>query len=345
MNSQQSCPQTIDELEDLLSEPTPGAVATMAKLEGDLVLLGVGGKMGPTLARMAKRASDQAGVERRIIGVSRFSDSAARAGLESWGVETIAGDLLDENFVNSLPLANNVIYMAGFKFGASSQPWISWAMNCHLPALVCRRYRDSRIAAFSTGSVYGMVPVASGGSRETEPPEPVGEYAMAALGRERMFEYFSRTNDIPVSLLRLNYSCELRYGVLVDIALQVQSEQPIPLSMGYANVIWQADANAMTLVALEHCSSPPRFINIAGPEKLRIRKAAEGLAIRMDRQVSFAGSEEPDALLSDGNSGYELLGRPSMQLDTMLDWTAEWIGNAKPTLGKPTKFENREGKY
>ena len=297
-----SPPQTVAELEENLSIPSARAVAAMGRLSGDIILLGVGGKMGPTLARMAMRASQAAGIDRRVIGVSRFSEPGVRKRLEEHGVETIAGNLLDENFVASLPQVANVIYMAGFKFGASTDPSMTWAMNCHLPSLVCRKYRDSRIAAFSTGNVYGLVANDRGGSVETDVPNPVGEYAMAALGRERMFEYFSRSLHLPVVLLRLNYATELRYGVLVDLAQKVWTEQPIDLTMGHVNVIWQADANAMALSALEHTATPPFVVNVAGEEILSIRQTAEELGRLLDKPVHLTGSEAPDALLSNGQA-------------------------------------------
>lgn len=341
---------TVDELEEQLSRPTSKVVDTLASLPGDIVILGVGGKMGPTLARMARRASDEAGIARRVIGVSRFSDSTLREKMENWNVETIAGDLLDEQFVESLPDAPNIVYMAGFKFGASSQPWMTWAMNCYLPALVCRKYSGSRIAAFSTGNVYGLVP-ASGdgssgdGSHESDDPNPVGEYSMAALGRERTFEYFSRKLNIPVAILRLNYACELRYGVLIDLAQQVRNGETVDLSMGYFSVIWQGDANAMALNSLAHTESPARIVNISGRDKRNVRETCDALAELMDKSVEFSGEEKSEALLSDGSYGYELLGEPEVTTDQLIEWAARWIGDEGTTLGKPTKFQSFDGKF
>ncbi len=338
-------PRTVEELEERLSRPTPRVVADLGELPGDIVVLGVGGKMGPTLARMAKRASDEAGVERRVIGVSRFSDEAARERLNRWGVETIAGDLLNERFVASLPEAANVVYMAGFKFGASAQPWMTWAMNCYLPALVCRKYAHSRIVAFSTGNVYGLVPNDSDGSIESDAPNPVGEYAMAALGRERMFEYFSRSMDVSLVLLRLNYATEMRYGVLVDLAQQIWTGQPIDLAMGRVNVIWQGDANALPLSALAHTASPPSVINVAGDEILIVRDVCERLGVLLGKTVEFVGEESADALISNGRRGHDLLGRPHVGISSMLEWTADWVSRGGPTLGKPTKFQSRDGTF
>src|SRR5467141_1207239 len=265
----------IEELDELLSEPSEAVIRTLAALDGDIVILGVGGKMGPTLARMAKRASQIAGVSRRVIGVSRFSSSKLESQLQMWGVETLRCDLLDSNSLAALPDAANIIYMAGMKFGTTGQESMTWAMNSFLPGLVSERYRQSRIVAFSTGNVYGLSPVSLGGSREQDALNPAGEYAMSCLGRERIFEHFSRRNETRMSILRLNYATELRYGVLVDIAQRVYAGQPVPLSMGYLNAIWQGDASGMSLEALGSASVPPLVINIAGPELLSVRRVAE----------------------------------------------------------------------
>ena len=349
LNANRAAPQSVAELEDQLSTPSPRAIEVLGGLDGDLILLGVGGKMGPTLARMARRASDAAGVQRRVIGVSRFSSGDLRRRLESWGVETIAANLLRDEDVAALPDAAYVICMTGLKFGASQNPGLTWATNCYLPALVCRRYRDSRIVAFSTGNVYGMVPVASGGSVETDPLRPDGEYAMTALGRERMFEYFSRDQNhnqkIPVALLRLNYATELRYGVLVDLAQQVWHEQPIDVSIGHVNVIWLADANAMTLAAFPHAESPPRIINIGGPDILNLRDVGRRFGEFFGKPVRFIGEAGPAALLNNGRLGYELLGEPQIGLDQMLRWTADWVARGGESLGKPTHFQVRDGKF
>src|SRR5262249_50585711 len=269
------------DLEILLSEPTPAVVETLRRLPGDLILLGVAGKMGPTLARMARRASDTAGVLRRVIGVARFSPGGTEA-LQAHGIGTIRCDLLKEEEVARLPDAPNVIFMTGRKFGSSGDEALTWAMNSYLPAVVCRKYRHSRIVAFSTGNVYGLAPVAGGGSREEDALQPVGEYAMSCLGRERLFEYFSRSQGIPLTQLRLNYVCELRYGVLVDLAQRVWAGDTIDLSMGHFNVIWQGDANAMALRALAHAATPPLVLNITGPELLSVGTVCERLGQLLD---------------------------------------------------------------
>lgn len=246
--------ENIEQLEELLSEPTEAAIKALGALDGDLIVLGVAGKMGPTLARMAVKASELAGVRRRVIGVARFSEAGVEARLRASSIETIRCDLLDPSQLDALPDVPNVVFMTGMKFGATSQEGRTWAMNCWLPGLVCRKYRHSRIVAFSTGNVYGLTPVARGGSIESDPLRPVGEYAQSCLGRERLFDYFSRTNDIPMSVLRLNYATEMRYGVLVDLAQQVRQGRPVNVTMGHVNALWQADANAMALASFAHAS-------------------------------------------------------------------------------------------
>ncbi len=265
------------DLESRLSEPTAEVVATMARLEGDIIFLGVGGKMGPTLARMAKRASDLAGTPRRIIGVSRFS-SENPADLEAFGIEPLRCDLLDPDQVAGLPEAANVVYMAGRKFGSTGDESTTWAHNSYLPGVVCQRYRDSRIVAFSTLNVYGMTPIAARGARESDPVNPVGEYAMSCLGRERIFEHFSKRFGTPMALLRLNYACELRDGVLVDLARQVWEGNPVPLGVGYFNTIWQGDANAMSLRAFDRVATPAWIVNVSGPDACPFARFVNGLA-------------------------------------------------------------------
>ncbi|HEX2597306.1 MAG TPA: NAD-dependent epimerase/dehydratase family protein [Terriglobales bacterium] len=335
----------VAELEDVLSEPTPGVIETLRSLEGDIIVLGVGGKMGPTLARMARRASDLGNVERRIIGVSRFSSSKLEAQLQSWGIETLRCDMLDRRQLANLPDALNIVYMAGMKFGSTGQESLTWAMNSYLPGMVCERYAHSRIAAFSTGNVYGLIPVSEGGSREEHSPNPVGEYAISCLGRERIFEHFSRTNGTKVSLIRLNYATELRYGVLLDIAQRVFMGSPVPLSMGYLNAIWQADACAMSLQSLAYTSSPPNIINIAGPELLSVRDVAQEFGKLFNKSVRFEGHESPDALLSNGEKAYELFGRPRVSAEHMMAWIADWVSRGGATLAKPTHFEERSGRF
>lgn len=337
--------QDVSELEDRLSEPTDGATRALTALDGDILVLGVGGKMGPTLARMARRASDLAGVKRRVIGVSRFSSSALEQQLHAWGLETVRSDLLDRKLLAALPDAANVVYMAGMKFGSTGQEPLTWAMNSFLPGLVSERYRDSRIAVFSTGNVYGLSPVSNGGSREEDALNPLGEYAMSCVGRERIFEHFSRSNSTKMSILRLNYASELRYGVLLDIAQRVNVEQPVPLSMGHLNAIWQRDASAMSLQSLAVAASPPNIINIAGPEMLSVRQVAQDFGARLKKPVRFEGVESDDALLSNAEKSYQLFGRPSVGADQVIAWIADWVRRAGTTLAKPTHFEERAGRF
>ena len=342
---QRAAPQDVTELEDVLSQPPARVVQLLGALDGDIAFLGVGGKMGPTMARMAKRALQLAGSQHQVIGVSRFRDAAVRQRLENWGIRTVVCDLLDQQQVDRLPDAAYVVSMSAMKFGASEKPEMAWATNCYAPTLICRRYRHSRIVAFSTGNVYGMVSPATGGSVETDPLSPAGEYSMSALGRERMYEYFSRHLQTPIALLRLNYATELRYGVLVDLALHIAAGRSVDVTMGHVNVIWLGDANAMTLCAFEHASSPARIINLAGPEILSTRAISTQLADRMDTSPRFVGSESPDALLNNGRLGYKLLGHPTVSTQQLIDWTAQWIARGGPTLGKPTQFQTRTGEF
>jgi nucleoside-diphosphate-sugar epimerase len=336
---------SLEELEDRLSEPTPEVVETMRRLEGDVIVLGVAGKMGPGLARMARRATDLAGVERRVIGVARFSAGSVESELRRHGVETIRCDLLDEDAVRRLPDAPNVLYLAGMKFGATGQEPLTWAMNTHLPAIACRKFARSRIVAFSTGNVYGLTPATAGGSVETDPPAPVGEYAMSCLGRERMFEHFSRTLGARVALLRLNYACDLRYGVLVDLAQKILAGAPVDLGMGWFNTIWQGAANAMTLRCLEHVASPPLVLNLTGPEVLSVGETCETLGRRLGRQPAFVGTESPTALLSNAHRALGLFGQPRVSANQLIAWVAAWLARGGQTLNKPTHFEARHGRF
>lgn len=337
-----AAPQTVEELEEVLSRPPESLLGPFGELSGDLILLGVGGKMGPTMARMARRASPAG---RRIIGVSRFSSPETRDRLESWGIETVACDLLEPADVARLPQVENVIYMPALKFGLSAAPYLAWATNCYLPGLVCEHYRESRIAAFSTGNVYGLIDAASGGSVESDPVRPEGEYAITAWGRERMFEYFANKYQLPVRMLRLNYATELRYGVLVDLALQVWNRQPIDLSMTFVNVIWLADANAMSLRALTVDQLGYQVFNLAGPEILRVKDICQRLGEYLSREVQFVGEEQRDALLSNARQSYPLLGEPAVGSEQLLQWTAEWVREQRPLLGKPTHFQVRDGQF
>ena len=337
--------RTVEQLDNLLSCPTSEVVATMGRLDGDLILLGVGGKIGPSLARMARRASDAAGVRRRIIGVSRFSSPGLQEQLQSQRIETIGCDLLDRGQLAALPEAPNVLYLAAMKFGTDGHEASTWARNTYLPGMVCEKFRHSRIVAYSTGNVYPLTPAERGGSVETDRPAPVGEYAMSCLGRERMFTYFSERWGIPTVLIRLNYATEMRYGVLVDMAHKVMAGEPISLTMGYLNAIWQGDSNAMSLQALAQANSPPLVINVAGPQTLSVRRVAEQMGELLNKSVHFVGSEAPDALLSNAGLAYHLFGRPRVSESQLIRWVASWRQSNGVALNKPTHFEVRNGRY
>ncbi len=334
-----------EQLEEILSRPITETVEMFGKLEGDVIFLGIAGKIGPSLARMAKRACDEAGVKKRIIGVSRFSNPEEKKQIEEYGIETIQGDLLDKDFISGLPQVKNVFFLAGMKFGSLENLSMTWAVNTYVPALVAEHYKNSRIVAFSTGCVYPIVSTKTGGSLETDMPEPTGEYAQSCLGRERMFEYGSKKNNTPVALIRLNYAVELRYGVLVDIALKVKNNLPVDLAMGYFNGIWQGDVNNMVLRSLLQSSSPAWILNIAGTEILSVREVAKKFGERFGVEVNFIGKEAKTALLSNSKLAYELYGKPTVSIDELIRWTANWLKEDKKLLGKPTHFEVRDGKY
>jgi len=338
-------PMNLTELEERLSRPTPAVIEMMARLPGDIVILGAAGKMGPSLARMAKRASDEAGTKRRVIAVSRFSTPGSESAFLQHGIEVISTDLLAANAVAYLPHAPNVVYMAGMKFGSSGQEPFTWAMNAWLPGLVCERYHRSRIAAFSTGNVYGLVPVERGGSHEEDALNPKGEYAMSCMGRERIFEYFSQTRGTPVSLIRLNYACDLRYGVLVDIARQVWNGDPVDVTMGYFNTIWQGDANALSLLSLAKAQSPAWVVNLTGTATLSVREVAARFAEIFGKPAHITGQEAPDALLSNPYRSFVDLGVPFVRDEELIEWVARWISTGGESLGKPTHFESRDGKF
>jgi hypothetical protein len=337
--------QTVEQLEEVLSRPTPGVVEALRRIPGDIILLGVAGKMGPTLARMIRRGSDQAGIRRRVIGVSRFSNAGDEDALRGHGIETVRCDLLNEDQVARLPDAPNVLYLAGMKFGSTGRESDTWAMNTWLPAVVGKRFSTSRIVAFSTGNVYGLAPVEGGGSRETDLLNPVGEYAMSCLGRERIFEHCSRRFQTPMVLIRLNYACELRYGVLVDLAQRVWSGQPVDLAMGCFNILWQADANAMAIRAFEQAATPPFVLNVTGPEVLRARDVCERFGALMNKEPRFVGQEGATALLSNAGRAFDLFGPPLVTAGQLIEWVAGWVMADRPTLGKPTHFESRDGKF
>jgi dTDP-4-dehydrorhamnose reductase len=338
--------QTESELEELLSRPDDKTADAMASLEGDLLILGAGGKMGPSLARLARRACERAGIRKRIVAVARFTNSSLPAALGAVGIETITCDLLDREALAGLPDIPNVIFMAARKFGTSGEAHLTWAMNTYLPGLVAERYRDSRIVAFSTGNVYPLRSPSQGGAQETTPVAPVGEYAQSALGRERMFEYASARWGTRVVLLRLNYAVELRYGVLVDIGLAVFERRPIDLAMSKVNVIWQGNANAWCLRSFPLCQAPPLILNITGSETLSVRELAVEFGQHFGIEPTFVSETEgPSALISDAGKARGLFGDPRISPQEMVPWIANWIRNSGPLLNKPTHFQTRDGKF
>ena len=334
------------ELEERLSRPGDADATVLAALDGDLLILGVGGKMGPSLARLARRAADKAGVKKRIIAVARFSNPNLPAELGADGIETISCDLLESQQLAKLPDIPNVIFMAARKFGTAGAEYLTWAMNTHLPGLVAERYRNARIVAFSTGNVYPLRPISEGGALESTPVGPVGEYAQSALGRERMFEYGSSKWGTPVTILRLNYAIDLRYGVLVDIGRAVFERKPIDLRMPLVNVIWQGDANSWCLRSFPYCQSPPSILNITGPEALAVRDIAASFGNHFGIQPEFiSGSEGSSALLNDASKANKLFGNPTISPVQMIEWIAHWIQDGGAMLDKPTHFQTRDGKF
>ena len=340
-------PTTDEQLKEYLSRPTESAVAAMAALEGDLLVLGAGGKMGHSLSRMAVRASGAAGhAGRRVTAVSRFGSRESRDAFERDGIATIAADLLDPGALRDLPDAPNVVYLAGMKFGSSGDEPSTWAMNAFLPGLVARRFPGSRIVALSTANVYPFTRPDAGGAREDNPVGPVGEYAQSCLGRERIFEWHARQNGTPVALIRLAYANALTYGVLVDIAQGVAAGRPIDLAMGFANVIWQGDANAAILAALGLCASPAVAMNLSGAEVVSVRETARRMASLFGvDEPSFSGTEAETALLIDSSRAHDRFGRPAVALDQLIEWTVAWLRGGGSLLGKPTHFEARDGKF
>jgi nucleoside-diphosphate-sugar epimerase len=342
-------PADVDELEGLLSVPYAEDVEFARGLGGDVIILGAGGKMGPTLAGRIAGAIKKAGTKSELFAVSRFSEKDVDLKLEAHGIKIIRADLLDdeacERRLADLPRCPNVIFMAGMKFGATGNEPLTWAKNTYLPGRVAEHFRESRIVVLSTGNVYPLVPISSGGSKETDAPDPVGEYAQSCLGRERVFAYFADRYSTPVCIIRLNYAVEARYGVLLDIARRVHSGEPVPVAMGYVNVIWQGDANSAVFRALALASSPAAILNVTGLEILPTRRLAGEFARRFGRQTVIEGDEDATALLSDASRCLELLGVPRVPLDWLLDLTADWLKRGGVIYGRPTKFEVRNGKF
>jgi nucleoside-diphosphate-sugar epimerase len=318
-------------------------VELASRLDGDVIVLGAAGKMGPTLVRRIVRALDEAGSPHRVVAASRFTEAGSRREIEESGAEIAMADLLNDEDLAELPDCPNVIYLAGMKFGATGNRAQTWAMNAYLPGRVATRFRHARIVALSTGNVYPSVPVSSGGCTELDDLDPVGEYAQSCLGRERIFEFFSR--ETPTCLIRLNYAAEARYGVLLDIATKVHRGEPVAVDTGYVNVIWQGDANSICFRALELCSSPAAVLNLTGPEILSVRKIAETFAEKFDKKAVFSGEEQPTALLNNAARCHERFGAPRVSVDDIIGLVARWVERGGTMHGKPTKFEVRDGRF
>ena len=328
-----------------LLQPSDDLIADIVKIEGDILIVGVGGKMGPALAKLAQQAIDKAGIVKKVIGVSRFSEPGLQEELIQQGIETISADLMDDVQLQALPDAKNVIYLAGTKFGTTGKESYTWAMNTYLPGRVADKYKNSRIVVFSTGNVYHLTQVAFGGATEDSVPEPVGEYAQSCLGRERIFQYFSSINNTPILIYRLNYANDVTYGVLLEIAKLVKENKPIDLAMGSANVIWQGDANEIAIRALNHCTVPAKILNVTGPEIISVRWMAGQFGKMFGQTPAFINEEQPTALLSNAAESFRLFGYPKTPLKQIMELLVDWINQGGKTLNKETHFQERKGKY
>jgi nucleoside-diphosphate-sugar epimerase len=333
----------IDErgLEDILSKPTEATRKAVASLKGDIFVLGAGGKMGPTLAMMLKKAAD----DKNIYAVSRFSERGVKTRLEEAGINTIEADLLDESSYSKLPKVENVFYLTGMKFGTTGQQPLTWALNSFLPGMIARYYKNARIVAFSTGNVYPLVDIKSGGAKEDTMPEPVGEYAQSCLGRERMFQHFSQVYNTPVTLVRLNYANEPRYGIIVDLTLKILNDKPIDLTMGAVNLIWQRDANDYIIQAMSLAKTPPAILNVTGPDTVPIRQLAEQIGKKLVKEPKFVSQEAQTALLSNASYCCKQFGYPKTTLEEMVSLIVKWVESGKKVLNKPTKYDIRDGKF
>ena len=333
------------QLEDVLAQPSEADVAFARGLDGDVLVLGAGGKMGPSLARRAHRALAAAGSRHRVVAASRFSSAAARRELEEDGIATRVCDLLDPAGLEALPRAPNVLFLAGRKFGTTDRTDLTWATNTIVPARVAERFQDARLVVFSTGNVYPLVPAAGPAPREDDQPAPVGEYAQSCLGRERVVEFVSRERGTPALIFRLNYAVDLRYGTLVDIARKVFAGEPVDLTVGVFNAIWQGDANSYALRSLELCASPPEILNVTGPERISVREIAQWFGSVFGRPPQFVNAEGPVALLSDSSRCRERLGDPTVPLAVLQQWVAHWVRAGGSSLNKPTHFEVADGRF
>ncbi|MCK0135310.1 hypothetical protein [Arenibacter sp. S6351L] len=333
------------ELEDRILAPSKALVADMKKISGDIMILGIGGKMGPSMGKLAIRAIKEAGSTQRIIGVSRFSDNAVRQELEELGIVTYSCDLLNRNELQKLPQVPNIIFLVGHKFGTTGNEDFTWAMNTYLPAIVAEHFKDSKIVAFSSGNVLPFVPITAGGASEEIAPEPIGEYAQSCLGRERMFQYFSKKNRTEILIYRLNYAVDFRYGVLVEIARSVLNDQPIDLATGNVNVIWQGDANEIALRSLLHCTTPAKVLNVTGPETLSVKWVAELFGELFEKEPTFINVPEGSALLNNASECHRLFGYPQITIRQAIEITAQWLIQGGDSINKDTHFQERRGKF
>ncbi|OKI54844.1 NAD-dependent epimerase/dehydratase family protein [Micromonospora sp. CB01531] len=337
--------RTVADLEERLSRPRDVLVDDLRKLDGDILILGAGGKLGPSLVRLALRGVAAAGTGARVVAVSRFSEAGLADALRDEGAEVVEEDVADDAALAALPDAANVVFLVGAKFGTASREHATWATNAYLPGRIAQRFAGSRLVALSTGNVYPLVPVTTGGCVEQTPVQPVGDYAMSCLGRERILTHFALRDDTPLALIRLNYAVEMRYGVLVDIARTVHAGDTMDLTMGHANVVWQGYANEVILRALHHTATPPFVLNLTGPELVSVRQVATAVAARLGRELVLTGTEAPTALLSNAQICHRLFGYPDMPLAELIELTADWVADGQPLLGKPTGFQHRDGKF
>lgn len=337
--------KTIAELDEFMCRASKSLVNDIKKISGDIMVLGAGGKMGPTLCKLAVNAIKEAGISKNVLAVSRFSNEQHANDLENHGIKIIRADLLNESDLAALPDVPNIIYMAGRKFGTSEDQSLTWAMNAYLPGRIADRFKNSRIVVFSTGNVYPFVNVKSGGCKETDSVGPVGIYAQSCLGRENVFRYFSNKYGTPILLFRLNYAIDLRYGVLLEIAKTVKAGKPLDVTTGYFNIIWQGYANEVALRCLLYCKSPAEILNVTGMETVSARETAEKFAEIFDIEATFTGTEQESALISNASRCAELFGEPDVSISDMINMTADWVQNNGETLDKPTHFQEREGKF
>ena len=335
-----------NELEDFLSTPSEALIEDLSAVDGDIMILGAGGKMGPSMAKLAMRAVREGGLKKKVYAVNRsFREEHLRKQMEELGIQIVKCDFLEDGALEKLPECQNIIFLAGMKFGSSEAQAQLWALNCLMPGLVARRFRSSRIVELSSGNIYGLNNLLHGGPVDGDDLKPFGDYAMSVLGRDRMFEYAAETYKTPVCLLRLFYALDLRYGIIVDVAQKILSGTPIDVTMGNLTCIWQGDANSQTLRALKLCSAPAKPLIVTGPETVSIRWMAKRLSEELGKEAILTGIESTDIIMGNSAQATRLFGYPTVPLDQVIIWVAHWLKNGGPTLGKPTKFQVRDGKF